>query len=288
MNRLLKHLPDIFHEIKEFIYLTEAVVPEINDLEQKVNQLLDDQFIMTASERGISRREKMLDIQPDLTIESLEFRRKRLINRKSTKAPFTIRFLQNRLDFLYGVDKAKADIPEDFLLTIETNVKDAAIFREVVQMINAIKPANMVYQHKITLVDVIQLSGLLEADEALRLTKLSTTWELGEVPFVQKGAVIMKGGNQLIEQDLMNLLTNYTSGLIGKVMLNSNVPIEIFDKRIERNKIILESLVPVGLVSEITKVQATNSAGLPLSTHSVSIPITADTILTQEIHFERA
>ncbi|QOS98101.1 DUF2313 domain-containing protein [Brevibacterium sp. JNUCC-42] len=287
MNRLLKHLPDIFHEIKEFVSLTEAVVPEINALEERVNQLLDDQFILTASERGIYRREKMLDIKPDLTIESLEFRRKRLINRKSTKAPFTIRFLQNRLDFLYGVDKAKADIPEDFLLTIETNVKDAAIFREVVQMINVIKPANMVYQHRITLVDVIKLSGLVEAHKALRLTNLSTTWELGEVPFTQKGDQIMRGGNQLIEQDLLNLVTSYTSGLIGKVMLNGNVSIESFEKRVEANKIILESLVPVGLVREITKVQAANSAGLALSTHNVSIPITADTILTQEIHFER-
>ncbi|WP_206108572.1 putative phage tail protein [Paenibacillus thiaminolyticus] len=53
-----------------------------------MNRLLDDQFVLTSSVDGIKRREKMLGIQADSSLETIEFRRQRIINRYQMKPPF--------------------------------------------------------------------------------------------------------------------------------------------------------------------------------------------------------
>lgn len=187
MNRLLEYLPEIYHDVIDFVELTETESVEIISAEQAVNALFDSQFVTTATEQAIKRREKILGIQADPT-ETLEFRRKRLINRYSTKPPFTVRYLQQRLDFLVGTGLTivSAD-PQTFLLTVTANIDNAAIFKEVERTVRVVKPANLIYQQQTSLEDVIGLEEHISKKDIYWNYKLDGSWLLGEKTFADLG-----------------------------------------------------------------------------------------------------
>lgn len=118
MSKLIKdYWPEYYETILEFLELAEAEDTEVTVLQSAINQLLDDQFVLTSEYEAVKRREKMLDIQADPTVETLDFRRKRIVNRYSTKPPFTIRYLQDRLDYLVGEGKTVTSVDiQNFLL----------------------------------------------------------------------------------------------------------------------------------------------------------------------------
>ncbi|MNW45603.1 hypothetical protein D3C74_228720 [compost metagenome] len=189
MNRLLEYLPSIYHDVVDFVELTETEAQEIIGVEDAINKLFDDQFVISATEQAVKRREKILGIQADQITETLEFRRKRLINRYSTKPPFTVRYLQQRLDYLVGVGLTivSAD-PQNFVLTVTTNIEDAAVFKEVERTVRVVKPANLIYQQQTSLEDVIGLEEHISKKDIYWNYKLDDSWLLGEKTFADLGA----------------------------------------------------------------------------------------------------
>lgn len=184
MNRLLEYLPEYYHDILDFRELTEKETQELLTVEQAMERLLQDQFVLTASEQAIKRREKMLGIQADPKAETLDFRRKRLINRYSTKPPFTVRYLQQRLDFLVGAGLSIVSIdPQNYLLTVTASIDNANIFKEVERTVRVIKPVNLVYQQKTSLGDDIFLEERISTQKITWNYRLDGAWALGEMPF---------------------------------------------------------------------------------------------------------
>jgi len=193
-NSLLGYLPGFYHDIIDFVEWINTEEAELLTARDAVQQLFDDQFVMTSQEQAIKRREKILGIQADPQTESLDFRRKRIINRYSTKPPFTIRYLQERLDFLVGQGHAIASVdPLNFILTITAKINEASIFKEVEHTIKAIKPANIIYRQETALEDTIKLEEHISMQKLTRDTRLSTLWRLGVTPFaVLEQEVILK------------------------------------------------------------------------------------------------
>ncbi|MGG4552248.1 putative phage tail protein [Paenibacillus humicus] len=191
MNRFMQYLPDLYHDVVDFVELTETESQEWISVEKAINQLLDDQFVVSASMQAIKRREKILGIQADPATETLEFRRKRLINRYSTKPPFTVRYLQRQLDFLVGAGLTIVSVdPQAFMLTVTTNLDDAAVFKEVEHTVKVLKPANMIYQQQTSLGDVIGLEERITGKEIDWNYKLGE-WKLGGKPFADFGPEVV-------------------------------------------------------------------------------------------------
>lgn len=192
MNRLLEYLPEIYHDVVDFVQLTETGSSEIITAEQAINTLFDDQFVATASEQAIKRREKILGIQADPTTETLDFRRKRLINRYSTKPPFTVRYLQDRLDYLVGkgLTIVSADA-QNFILTVTTNIDNAAVFREVERTVRVVKPANLIYRQQTSLQDTVELEEHIKKQDITWNYKLDGSWSLGAKAFVDLGMEVL-------------------------------------------------------------------------------------------------
>lgn len=185
-NKLLTYLPELYHDIIDFVELTDTEEAEFISTEQAIQQLFDNQFVMSSNERAVRRRERMLGIQADPTKETLDFRKKRIVNRYSTKPPFTLRYLQERLDFLVGAGRAIISVdPQAFILKVTAGIEDAALFKEVEHTIKSIKPANMVYQQETALEDRIVLQEHISLRRLTRMTRLSTTWRLGVTPFAE-------------------------------------------------------------------------------------------------------
>lgn len=145
-RQLLSYLPAILQDVKEMQIIMDMEERQFLQLQDGINRYLDDQFVMTASETALRQREAELRIQADRATESLEFRRKRIVNRYSMKAPFTERYLQARIDYLFGVGRGKVEVDiQNFILRIYASLVDASLFKEAQDTIEQIKPANLEY-----------------------------------------------------------------------------------------------------------------------------------------------
>lgn len=101
---LLAYLPTVLQEIKELQKIAEIENPTLSNVWDLVESVLNNQFILTADERGIKRQEKMLDIKSGAT-ETLETRRFRILSRYQEQAPYTYPILKGLLDSLLGEGK---------------------------------------------------------------------------------------------------------------------------------------------------------------------------------------
>jgi len=186
-DRIMQHLPEFYRGIRDFAELDRTESAELNDLENAVRGLLDDQFVETSGIAAVRRRERMLGIQADPARESLEFRRARIINRYSTKVPFTARFLQEHLDRFVGPGRTLVEVdPDHYLLTVTAAIDDAEVFREVEHTIKQIKPANIVYQQNTALNDDLVLVEIVVMQEITWNYTLGS-WQLGAEPFATLG-----------------------------------------------------------------------------------------------------
>lgn len=186
-NRISAQWQDFYLEIEDFVELSKAEATEVDNLEQAVQQLFDDQFVMTAGPEAIKRREKMLGIQADPS-ESLDFRRRRILNRYQTKPPFTIRWLQRQLNQLVGKGLVVVDVDvQNFILYVKADIDDAAVFKEVNHTVLTVKPANLIYNQQTEINEGITLQENIYKTTLQRMTGLGTTWQLGITPFAERG-----------------------------------------------------------------------------------------------------
>lgn len=187
-DRILKYWPEIYQEVDDFVALADTQASQVDNLEKAVQQLFDDQFVMTSNAQAIKRREKMLRIQADPANESLEFRKKRILNRYQTKPPFTIRWLQRQLNELVGVGLVVVDVDvQNFILYVRADIDDAAVFKEVNHTVLTVKPANLIYNQQTEINEGITLQENIYKSTLQRMTGLSTTWQLGVSPFAVRG-----------------------------------------------------------------------------------------------------
>lgn len=149
-NRLLEMLPAYYGDIKEFRELTKTQSKELDNVDQALQQVEDDMFVLTSSEEAIERREKMFRILADPSVEDLPFRRQRIVSRQSTRQPFTERFLASQLEILTG-GKNRYSIKvnsEKFELNIVTQIGMQGGIDELWFMLERTVPLNMVINTK--------------------------------------------------------------------------------------------------------------------------------------------
>ena len=88
-------------ESLEFTLIADVENPEFNYLWEKIYGLVDEFFVKSASEYGVSRMEKIMNIVPTKT-DTLDQRKDRLIWKMNLKLPYTMRFLKNILASMVG------------------------------------------------------------------------------------------------------------------------------------------------------------------------------------------
>lgn len=188
MNRLIEYLPPDLQEVEDFQALTEAEVPEIDAATSATDLMLDNQFASTASIQAVRRFESILRIQANPAVEDLDFRRKRIINRLSTKAPFTVRWLQGQLNRLVGAGMTVVSVDHnEYTLYVTTNIENANLFREVQHTVEVVKPANLIYKQNTSLKHRIGIKHTTKARTIGWNYKLDGSWKLGEKPFATLG-----------------------------------------------------------------------------------------------------
>lgn len=101
MIKINNYLPKVLQDVTEFKIVNENLDKELTNVDKVIKNIQKEAVVQTASEYGISKWEKTLGIIPTDN-ESLEVRRFRINNILTSKLPYTLRWLQNKLTEIVG------------------------------------------------------------------------------------------------------------------------------------------------------------------------------------------
>lgn len=143
-RRLINYLPFIIRDYAEVQGITESQQPEFEQAWKSAEDLLDNQFISTAGNMGLSRWERILEIIPKGT-DTLEDRRFRIMTRINEELPYTIPQLRNILKTLCGDGNYSAEVVEGtYNLVVKVGVAAKKNFSDVEALLDRVVPQNMI------------------------------------------------------------------------------------------------------------------------------------------------
>jgi Uncharacterized protein conserved in bacteria (DUF2313). len=143
MPSIRDYWPEFLARVREFSVLADTEDAELEALRQAIDDVLNDQFIETATERGIARREVILGIVP-YGDDTLETRRFRVAGKWLNRLPYTYRMLQERLNALLGEGHYVIELhKEPYTLRVQIELTVKRQFDAVQQILSEVVPANL-------------------------------------------------------------------------------------------------------------------------------------------------
>ena len=150
MRKLLRdYLPDTLKDVLEFQIIMDSGQAAADRFSEAVEDILNDQFVDTATETGVSRYESIFNIIPKDTY-TLDERKFTIKVKMIEQLPFTIRMLQRQLAMLCGDNGYSIELDNGkyfVLIKVELIAKNS--FNDVVEMVKRVVPANMLTEVRI-------------------------------------------------------------------------------------------------------------------------------------------
>lgn len=146
--QLLNHLPLFIQEYGEIREIMKTENPEFQKVEDETEIILNNQFIESCDEEGISKFEKMMGITP-AEDESLQGRISKVLSRWNDSIPYTFILLCRKLNALCGQDNY--EITKDFnnyMMEIITHLEYSGQVDELEYLASYMIPANIDYKLK--------------------------------------------------------------------------------------------------------------------------------------------
>ena len=280
-TNLLEQLPDWYAQILDYQELCLAEQPSFDAVADEIIAVADNFFFQTMDVDAVSQWERIFDIVADPTTETLEFRRVRVLNRISTKPPYTLAFLYQKLDELIGPGQwtVNVDYP-NYTLYIESSAQNQSYATEVAFTINRIKPAHIVYVNT----PLIQTEVL--ANETIELAQRTYNynlggWGLGLLPFADETSlgVIKTPQTKSIQQAMLDDITSYLSQNIGSIRLNGSVTISDISKTATGSRLEITCSVSSSQAEAITLAELLKTDGTVWDSASVYVPVGQGTVL---------
>lgn len=278
MSDLKQYLPWLYKDIVEMDALMDTEDSLFSKLTDEYIRGRDNQYILTADEYGIRIFEDIINIVPDPSTETLDFRRQRLINRFRTQPPFTFRWLQGKLNEIIGVGKWNAWVDnENYTLYIESSAEDQKWFQEISITVNNTKPANIIFVNRPLVVHDVLTNETINLKELIWNYRLGTIWKLGDKPFISyndKGVIVL-ATTPSIQQAMLNKLATFSATEIAKVRINGTHIITDFEvKSASANVVTVQYNVRTESgITNVTRIELLDSANNVLTLSNVYIPL---------------
>ena len=281
--------PSVYDGVLEISVLSETDDVLLDRALAKLERAQLNQFILTADEETISVYEKMFSILANPTTETLQFRRERILNRMSLQPPFTMRWLQNKLDEIIGVGKWNAYVDyANRTLYIESFVVNQQWFNELRITINRIKPCNLVFVNKpLIMADVVANETIVSATQ--HYNYILGQWQLGQEPFATTDSeeVIKLPIVKSINPNLLADIASFSATDVVAVRLNGSVKLSNFTTKAgQGTTTMVEYEVKPAQASEITQIELLGTGDRVLTASAVYIPVTEAVICKHSINFK--
>lgn len=278
---LLSLLPPWYREVLDYQEICGTEQAQFEALAAEIVGVADNFFFQTMDENAVSQWEQIFGIIPNPDTESLAFRRARVLNRVSTRPPFTLSFLYQKLDELIGPDiwTVTVDYP-NYTLYIESSAENQQYATEVAYTINRIKPAHVVYVNTPYVRTGLLLSETIELSQRVFNYKLGS-WGLGVLPFAteQGQGVIKMPATPSIQPALLEQTAGFVSGDIAKARVNGTIEITELTKNVTGSTLTLTYTVAPSQTEAVTKAELLTANGTVLTASTVYVPVSSATIL---------
>ncbi len=141
---LWSHLPPFLKDFREMRALIDTENPEFNLAVKRTDAIVDEMFIKTATDTGLSRYESMLGLSP-APGDSLQARRSAILARWNDVTPYTMTALKNRLAAIQGNNGFQVRLPEDrpYEIEIVTHLEKPGQADELAYLIKTMIPCNL-------------------------------------------------------------------------------------------------------------------------------------------------
>ena len=285
MNRLdtdmLSLLPPWYREILDYQEICQTEKAQFDALASEITGVADNFFFQTMDESAVSMWEQIFEITPNPETETLDFRRARALNRISTRPPFTLGFLCQKLDELIGPGAWTVTVDyENYTLYIESSALDQQYATEVAFTINRIKPAHIVYVNTPYVRTGILLSETIELSQRIYNYKLGA-WGLGVLPFaIEEGqGVIKMPETPSIQAALLTDTANFVSGDIANARINGSIAISDIKKTVTGSTLEVTYTVTQNQTDAITAAELLDADGNVLTSSTVYVPVSESTIM---------
>lgn len=284
-TELCRQLPPWYREILDYQQICQTETTQFEALAQEITGVAENFFFQTMGLSGVEMWEQIFHIVPNPSTEDLEFRRYRVLNRITTKPPYTLGFLYQKLDELIGPGlwEVTVDYP-NYTLYIESSAQNQNYASEVAFTINRIKPAHIVYVNT----PFIQ-SGLLLSEQIERLNRAYNyklgLWALGQLPFAtdQDNEVVKLPETPSIQEALLTGVANFVSGDVASARINGSISITALTKSVEANILTITYAVSSSQTTEITSVELLDGDGTVLTSSQVYVPVGDSIIMKHTI-----
>lgn len=277
---LLSQLMPKYREIGFYRQLCNTEGIQLDALLDSLEQVDNNFFVQTMDESTVSQWEQIFSISPNPETESLDFRRARILNRISTKPPFTLGFLYQKLDEFFGPGNytVEVDYP-NYTLYIESSAENQAWAGEIAVTIGTIKPCHIVYINRPYLSDTILISEQIDLSK-FEFNYLLGGWGLGLEPFAD---VIDLGVIKTPEQKSIQeaLLAETAASIVAAAVsarINGQTVITNLTKTTDGATASISYTVTQEQAPTVTLVELLDEDGVVLTSSGVYVPITEQAV----------
>lgn len=282
---LLSLLMPWYREIADYREICQSEQAEFEALAAYIGAVAENFFFQTMDEGSISQWEQVLKIIPNLQTEDLQFRRDRILNRISTKPPFTLGFLYQKLDSLLGPGNYEIEVDyPNYTLYIKSSAQNQLYAQEISYTINTIKPCHIVY------VNMPYLSDTVLLNESVRLAEVAWNywlgyWGLGELPFgeIESKGEIVTENQKTIQPVLLGNLAGFLQGDVASARLNGTIVVADLNKSVSGNACNILYTVTPQQAGEVTLIELLDASGEVLTSAPVYVPIVDTTTFSHNL-----
>jgi hypothetical protein len=235
------YVPTIYKDVKEIDALIKSEDYLFDILISIVDKEYARMFIQTSDEIGVLRFENILEITADPTIETLEFRKERLLTRCNTTLPYSAIWLRIYLNAVLGQYNYELNIDyKKRIIRLYGYVLNYNWAREATKVINSIKPCNMVFINIPTMIESVGLIYWWDNN-----TWNSSNWNddntWNEYEYLSSEELVNYSKESQTSQDFQTLLNS-----IGNIRLNYGDEYNLSNRTISvsNDTIFLEFNVP--------------------------------------------
>ncbi len=271
---LLPLLPTWYRDILDYQAICASEQESFDALVTAVVATSDNLFFQTMDEGAVALWEQLFGILAAPS-EDLPFRRERVLNRVSTRPPFTLAFLYQKLDALIGPGAwtVSVDYP-NYTLYIESSAANQEYATEVEATLQGIKPAHIVYVNRPLLVDAVVVSEEITLSETRWWYTLGS-WGLGVNPFAseeERGTIKMPTMPS-VQPPMLAVSAQSVLDDTQSVRINGSIIITDLEKTRDENTGNILYTVTAAQTNVITRVELLGSGGAVLSDAAVYVPL---------------
>lgn len=279
-TQICKYYPPWFRRILDFQALCQTEKAELDAMAEAMDQIHENLFVQTMDEGTTAQWEAILRILPTPE-ETLEFRRLRVQNRLSLRPPFTLIFLREKLDLLFGPGNYEVEVDyPNYTLYIEAPAAQQAYFTEVSALLNIVKPCHIVYIPRPHLRAGLLLSEQISRGQML-YNYILGSWRLGEKPFVtyEEQEVLKLETTPSVTQALLNQTASFVASDVASVRVNGSILITTLTRSTAGNVGSVSYPVRREQTEEITLSELLDKDGNVLSSSPVVVPVLEETMV---------